>query len=124
MALTPMESLTNTVPLWISSTVPAYLHITIFQYNYTHGNQGWFWLDCAGINKDSEYVKTVLRYNVSADDEKYIVRAGDMPTELYNNTFYKSEGKLDACFENEVQNINSGIIFLFPRYPRLGKFKI
>ncbi|MEE0200282.1 MAG: right-handed parallel beta-helix repeat-containing protein [Muricomes sp.] len=74
--------------------------ITTFQYNYTHGNQGGFWLDCAGINKDPEHVKTVLRYNVSADDERYIVRAGDMPTELYNNTFYKSEGKLDACFGN------------------------
>lgn len=74
--------------------------VTTFQYNYTHGNQGGFWLDCAGINKDPEHIKTVLRYNVSADDERYIVRAGDMPTEIYNNTFYKSEGKLDACFEN------------------------
>ncbi|MFA9377609.1 MAG: right-handed parallel beta-helix repeat-containing protein [Lachnotalea sp.] len=75
--------------------------ITTFQYNYTHGNQGGFWLDCAGINKDSEHEKTVLRYNVSVDDEKYLVRAGDQPTEIYNNTFYKSTGKLDACFGNE-----------------------
>lgn len=77
---------------------------TTFQYNYTHGNQGGFWLDCAGINKDPGHVKTVLRYNVSVDDEKYIIRAGDMPTELYNNTFYKSEGKLDACFGNAGKN--------------------
>lgn len=77
---------------------------TTFQYNYTHGNQGGFWLDCAGINKDPGHVKTVLRYNVSVDDERYIIRAGDMPTELYNNTFYKSEGKLDACFGNAGKN--------------------
>jgi hypothetical protein len=78
--------------------------VTTFQYNYTHGNQGGFWLDCAGINKDPEHIKTVLRYNVSVDDERYIVRAGDMPTELYNNTFYKSQGKLDACFGNAGKN--------------------
>lgn len=78
--------------------------ITTFQYNYTHGNQGGFWLDCAGINKDPEHVKTVLRYNVSADDEQYIVRAGNQPTEIYNNTFYKSEGKLDACFNDGGSN--------------------
>lgn len=77
---------------------------TVFQYNYTHGNQGGFWLDCAGINKDSAHVKTVLRYNVSVDDERYIIRAGDMPAELYNNTFYKSQGKLDACFGNAGTN--------------------
>lgn len=78
--------------------------ITTFQYNYSHGNQGGFWLDCAGINKDSGHIKTVLRYNVSADDEKYIIRAGDQPTEVYNNTFYKSVGTLDACFGNEGKN--------------------
>lgn len=78
--------------------------ITTFQYNYTHGNQGGFWLDCAGINKDPAHIKTVLRYNISVDDERYIVRAGDMPTEIYNNTFYKSQGKLDACFGNAGTN--------------------
>ena len=78
--------------------------VTTFQYNYTHGNQGGFWLDCAGINKDPNHIKTVLRYNVSVDDERYIIRAGDMPTELYNNTFYKSQGKLDACFGNAGKN--------------------
>lgn len=78
--------------------------ITTFQYNYTHGNQGGFWLDCAGINKDPEHIKTVLRYNVSVDDERYIIRAGDMPTEIYNNTFYKSEGALDSCFGNAGTN--------------------
>ena len=78
--------------------------VTTFQYNYTHGNQGGFWLDCAGINKDPGHIKTVLRYNVSVDDEQYIIRAGDMPTEIYNNTFYKSSGKLDACFGNAGTN--------------------
>ncbi|MFA9465549.1 MAG: right-handed parallel beta-helix repeat-containing protein [Velocimicrobium sp.] len=78
--------------------------ITTFQYNYTHGNQGGFWLDCAGINKDPGHEKTVLRYNVSVDDDSYVVRAGDQPTELYNNTFYKSNGTLDACYGNAGTN--------------------
>jgi hypothetical protein len=77
---------------------------TIFQYNYTHENGGGFWLDCAGINKDPSHVKTILRYNVSVDDERYLIRAGDMETEVYNNTFYKSAGTLDACFGNAGTN--------------------
>lgn len=92
--------------------------ITTFQYNYTHGNQGGFWLDCAGINKDPSHEKTVLRYNVSADDLNYIIRAGDMPTEVYNNTFYKSSGKLNACFGNSgTKHYFWNNIFNFPETP-------
>ncbi|MCH5138375.1 right-handed parallel beta-helix repeat-containing protein, partial [Clostridiaceae bacterium UIB06] len=70
----------------------------VFQYNYTHGNGGGFWLDCAGINKDSTYNKTILRYNVSVDDLGYISRNGNENAELYNNVFYKSSGSLAGNF--------------------------
>ncbi|MDQ0877375.1 hypothetical protein QFZ77_006034 [Paenibacillus sp. V4I3] len=66
-----------------------------FQYNYTHGNEGGFWLDCAHITPNG-YIKTVLRYNVSVDDLGYIARTDDRPADFYNNTFYKSSGSLDA----------------------------
>lgn len=92
--------------------------VTTFQYNYTHGNQGGFWLDCAGINYDPNYEKTICRYNVSADDERYLVRAGDLPAEFYNNTFYRSSGTLDACFENAgSQHTFWNNIFHFPLTP-------
>ncbi len=31
-----------------------------FQYNYSHGNEGGFWLDCAHITPNG-YIKTVLK---------------------------------------------------------------
>ncbi|MFN2926967.1 hypothetical protein ACKX2L_08555 [Lachnospiraceae bacterium YH-ros2228] len=95
---------------------------TIFQYNYTHGNGGGFWLDCGGINRDPNYVKTILRFNISADDENYLVRAGDMETEIYNNTFYKSSGTLNACFGNNgTKHRFWNNIFYFPQTPNWAK---
>ncbi|MBU3199931.1 RICIN domain-containing protein [Clostridium estertheticum] len=73
----------------------------IFQYNYSHGNGGGFWLDCAGINKDPSFVKTILRYNISVDDLGYITRNGQTNTEIYNNVFYKSTGALNADFNSD-----------------------
>jgi hypothetical protein len=68
---------------------------TIFQYNYSHGNEGGFWLDCAHISPNG-YVETILRYNVSVDDMQYLTRSADKTALIYNNTFYKSSGSLDA----------------------------
>ncbi len=72
----------------------------IFQYNYTHGNGGGFWLDCAGISMDPSYVKTILRYNISVDDIGYLTRNGQTYAEIYNNVFYKSSGSLNADFNS------------------------
>ena len=61
---------------------------TIFQYNYTHGNKGGFWLDCIGLNHNKDCGKTILRYNISIGDEKAITREDKgLPAEIYGNYF-------------------------------------
>ena len=47
---------------------------TVFQYNYTHGNKGGFWLDCMGINRNRDCGRTILRYNISINDERCLVQ--------------------------------------------------
>lgn len=60
----------------------------VFQYNYTHDNEGGFWLDCSNLNYNSEYKKTVLRYNISVNDrEGILVEDGKLPVEIFGNVF-------------------------------------
>ena len=61
---------------------------TIFQYNYTHGNQGGFWLDCTGLNRNRECRGTILRYNISVDDSRCLIQDDQgIRAELYGNLF-------------------------------------
>ena len=58
---------------------------TIFQYNYSHDNDGGFLLICC---KDS--IKTTVRYNISQNDHTRLFHAGGPIKDIaiYNNTFY------------------------------------
>ncbi|MCI9664716.1 MAG: right-handed parallel beta-helix repeat-containing protein [Lachnospiraceae bacterium] len=68
---------------------------TVFQYNYTHDNEGGFWLDCSSLNYHTEYEKTVLRYNISIRDGRGIaVSDKGLPVEFYGNVFAFEK---DAC---------------------------
>jgi len=61
---------------------------TIFQYNYSHDNEGGFWLDCSSLNYNKGYEKTILRYNISLRDGRGIaVEDQGLPTEFYGNVF-------------------------------------
>ncbi|MCW5977705.1 MAG: right-handed parallel beta-helix repeat-containing protein [Bryobacteraceae bacterium] len=62
---------------------------TIFQYNYTHDNEGGFMLVCCYENSG-----TVIRYNISRNDrERLFHMAGSNDNvDIYNNVFYVGKG--------------------------------
>ena len=80
----------------------------LFQYNYSYGNAGGFYLNCvSNCGGGSTAAKVVLRYNVAQDD----CRLGGASTGpgkhyIYNNTFYcPSRGFLDDMTgPREVRN--------------------
>lgn len=68
---------------------------TLYQYNYSHDNQGGFMLVCQG-----ESLESVVRYNISQNDKRNLFMLSN-PNEavVYNNTFYIGEG-MDSIVSN------------------------
>jgi hypothetical protein len=92
---------------------------TIFQYNYTHENEGGFYLHCPDIRPNPKYVKTVLRYNVSVNDKQSMIwRNSEFLAELYNNVFFKESGNLDPGNSKSFKYWNN--IFFFDLEPNWG----
>jgi hypothetical protein len=91
----------------------------IFQYNYTHDNEGGFYLNCPDLRQNPAYKKTILRHNVSVNDNQSIVWH-DNPTlvEIYNNVFYKTSGNLDPGNSKSYKYWNN--IFNFTTVPNWG----
>jgi hypothetical protein len=60
-----------------------------FQYNYSYGNAGGFYLDCvSGCSGAAMTTTVVLRYNVSQDDCRLAGSSSGTGTHrIYNNTF-------------------------------------
>lgn len=75
---------------------------TIFQYNYSHDNEGGSMLF---ISYGTEYSRdAVYRYNISQNDKNYLITATNpINASIYNNVFYTRSG-LSA----QVFNTNSG----------------
>lgn len=70
---------------------------TIFQYNYSHDNEGGFMLICS-VNNTPDYENynrnSIIRYNISQNDKKRIFQIhseGTQGTQIYNNTIYVGE---------------------------------
>jgi hypothetical protein len=65
---------------------------SLFQYNYSHDNDGGFFLICSPGNSYSE--DAVIRYNISQNDGINSARvfhiSGAKNTKIYNNTIYAS----------------------------------
>ena len=64
---------------------------SVFQYNYSHDNEGGFFLICAPGNSYCE--DTIIRYNISQHDGINSARVfhfggGAKNTQIYNNTIY------------------------------------
>jgi len=63
---------------------------SVFQYNYSHDNEGGFFLVCAPGNSYNE--DTIIRYNISQNDGNNSARvfhiSGAKNTKIYNNTIY------------------------------------
>lgn len=95
---------------------------TVFQYNYTHGNKGGFWLDCMGINRNRDCGRTILRYNISINDERCLVQDDyGLPAEIYGNLFLNTkEGPAICCHKEGESHHFTANIFHFVKSPRDG----
>jgi len=60
---------------------------TIYQYNYSHDNEGGFMLFCKGGSRNS-----IVRYNISQNDLYAIFTNSGGTAEVYNNVFYIGKG--------------------------------
>lgn len=76
---------------------------TIFQYNYSHDNQGGFMLICTPKPDENNVgcVGTIIRYNLSVNDQTrtFDIGGGATNTHIYNNTIYVGKG-LDVKLVN------------------------
>ncbi|MEW5978282.1 MAG: right-handed parallel beta-helix repeat-containing protein [Acidobacteriota bacterium] len=63
----------------------AYTRETVFQYNYSHDNDGGFMLVCCSNNTG-----TVIRYNISQNDRTRLfhMAGGNENVRIHNNVFY------------------------------------
>jgi hypothetical protein len=64
---------------------------SVFQYNYSHDNEGGFFLICAPGHSYNE--DTIIRYNISQNDginsaRVFHLGGGAKNTQIYNNTIY------------------------------------
>ncbi|SMC27746.1 Right handed beta helix region [Andreprevotia lacus DSM 23236] len=70
---------------------------TVFEYNFSHDNQGGFLLLC---NKDGEvHDGGIVRYNISYNDSYQFIKTCDGPVtnvKVYNNTVYVPSGTKQA----------------------------
>jgi hypothetical protein len=90
---------------------------TVYQYNYSHDNEGGFILLCNGSG--STTADNIVRYNISQNDGGQlfdIVCAKTTHTQIYNNTFYLSRpvdiisnangsGAANAVFSNNIFHV-------------------
>lgn len=90
----------------------------VFQYNYTHDNEGGFWLDCSNLNYNSEYKKTILQYNISVNDrEGILVEDGRLPVELRGNVFV-NRAPVSICLRGKgTQAVFTGNEFILEKEP-------
>ncbi|MCG8308499.1 MAG: right-handed parallel beta-helix repeat-containing protein, partial [Cytophagales bacterium] len=76
---------------------------TIFQYNYSHDNEGGFMLICTPKPDENNVgcVGTIIRYNLSVNDQTrtFDIGGGAKDTHIYNNTIYVGKG-LDVKLVN------------------------
>lgn len=95
---------------------------TIFQYNYTHHNQGGFWLDCMGLNYNRNCSSTILRYNISVDDERCLVQDDQkIRAEFYGNLFLCHKNVPEICCHGDGKShYFHGNVFAFNDSPVNG----
>ncbi|MFE9429131.1 carbohydrate binding domain-containing protein [Kitasatospora sp. NPDC006697] len=72
----------------------------LFQYNYSHDNQGGFMLFCGACGAGSSTTGTVVRYNLSVDDgSRWLFAVGEENAHMYNNTAYLPAGSTTAIIQ-------------------------
>ena len=107
---------------------------TLFQYNYSHDNDGGFMLICCDGNSRMPYslgnVGTIIRYNISQNDGErtFQITGPCRDTQIYNNVFYVGKGLRpyavqagnwggawpeDTRFTNNIFSVTDGATFDF-----------
>ena len=72
---------------------------TLFQYNYSHDNDGGFMLICDDGSQNPPWnignEGTVIRYNISVNDglHTFNITGPCQNTQIYNNVFYLGKGR-------------------------------
>ena len=96
---------------------------TIYQYNYSHDNEGGFMLFCQGGSQ-----KSIVRYNISQNDHFALFTNSGGTAEVYNNIFFIGKGMTTKINTNHLggkmkiyNNIfyNEGKV----RNPKWGKYE-
>jgi hypothetical protein len=102
---------------------------SIFQYNYSHDNEGGFLLVCSPGNSYCE--DSVIRYNISQNDGRNFSRVfnfggGSKHTAIYNNVIYVGPGRKlplifcgnwnggtpkDVLFANNIFYVDGSTVF-------------
>ncbi|MFJ9521151.1 carbohydrate binding domain-containing protein [Kitasatospora sp. NPDC101801] len=73
----------------------------VFQYNYSHDNEGGFMLFCGACGAGSSSTGTVVRYNLSrADKSRWLFAVGEKNAQMYNNTVYLPAGSTTAIIQD------------------------
>ncbi len=70
--------------------------ITYFQYNYTHDNEGGFFME---YRWQWDYGRSIVRYNISMNDGRGTyarIVFSNRPSDVYNNVFYNPGMQLDV----------------------------
>lgn len=69
---------------------------TIFQYNYSHDNEGGFLLVCSDSGVSGSFNdESVVRYNISQNDKTRVIKVTGNTTDtyIYNNTIFVGSGQ-------------------------------
>ncbi len=82
---------------------------TILQYNYSHDNYGGFLLLCWDANNKNP----IVRYNISQNDGRHLIRISASNAHIYNNVFYIGHGMSTKIVEDEggTAVFNNNIIY-------------
>jgi len=96
--------------------------VTTFRYNYTHENEGGFWLDCTAFHRNPDCRGTHLYGNVSINDRRCLVQADTgVDTLFHDNVFYSDAQRLEICTHADGRShryLNNTFDFASP--PALG----
>jgi hypothetical protein len=92
----------------------------IFQYNYSHDNNGGFFLVCS-LGSCQVY-DAVCRYNISQNDKSGIFdhRAASYRTLIYNNTIYVASGLSVPMFRTDTDSRSGTASFYNNIFYNLG----
>jgi len=84
---------------------------TVFQYNYSHDNEGGFMLVCCeGASSGNFNDSAVIRFNVSVNDGAKVFKIAGTPTNalVHNNTVYTRHGSSGTLVNVEAWNGMAG----------------